>query len=187
MTKRKLYQSVIGLFVVSSAIGLSACATEPSSKSVASSAMQQSHYADITEDSIQVFVNRPGQQYDIVRNIRSEVFILDASSEAEAELRAFRQMLKTATESGADGVIEVRRSIVQDAIAQRADFSRSAGSSDIFEDDMDPTSVMLDEMTLADYWRGEGTLSKSRIDQTFGSRDMSQRSIVFTAKAIRLR
>ena len=187
MTKRKLHKSLIGLFAVSAALGLTACATDSGQNRSMSGAMQQSHFADITEDSIQVFVNRPGQRYDIVRNIRSEVFVLDASSEAEAELRAFRQMIHLAREAGADAVIEVRRSIVQDSVAQRVDTSMPAGASSMLRDDMDPTSVMLDEMTLADYWRGEGTLSTARIDQTFGSRDMSQKSIVFSAKAIRLR
>jgi hypothetical protein len=188
MTHRKTIHPLVGVLAAAAALGLSACATGPATHAAGQGEMQrQAHYADITEDSIQVFVNRPGQRYDIVRSVRSEVFVVDATSEEEAELQAFRQMIHLAKEAGADAVMEVRRSIVQDSVAQRVETPVPAGASGIFRDDMDPTAVMLDEMTLADYWRGVGTLSGARIDQTFGRRDLSQKSVVFTAKAIRLR
>ena len=179
--KLKLLKSA-GVFALLA--GLTACANDPY-MSGQGEAQRQAHYSDITEDNIQVFVNNPGQRFEVVRHLHSEVFVLDATSEEDAELRAFQQMLRAAKEAGADAVIEVRRSIVQDSIAQRTEMEIPAGSSDIFRDDMDPTAVTLDEMTLADYWRGVGTLSGARIDQTFGGRDLSQKSVVFTGKAIR--
>lgn len=188
MTRKMTIRPLASALAVLAALGLTACATGTPTHTAGQGEMQrQAHYADITEDSIQIFVNRPGQRYDIIKSVRSEVFVIDATSEEEAELQAFRKMVHLAKEAGADGVMEVRRRIVQDSVAQRAETVVPAGASGIFRDDMDPTAVMLDEMTLADYWRGVGTLSSSRIDQTFGRRDLSQKSVVFTAKAIRLR
>ncbi len=170
------------------AVALAACATGPSGMPASGvSVKDQARYADLTPDSIQVFVNRVVRPYDLVKTVRAEVFVLDAPSEEAAELRAFREMLRQAKDAGANAVMEVRRSITVDSVTQRVDTKPPAGSSGMFRDDISPTSVALDELTLADYWRGKGTLSSARIDQTFQRRGLSQKSVVFSGKAIKLK
>ena len=143
-------------------------------------------YADITPDTVRIFVNRVNRPFTLVRSLRSEVLVSDAESEQAAELQAFKELLHQARQAGADSVMEMRRAITRDGVAERASSTVPRGSSNLFRDDLNPTATALDELTLSDYWRGKGTLSASRIDRTFQRRDLGQKAVVFTAKAIRL-
>lgn len=160
--------------------------TPASEKTDKAEVKSSAYFGDITEDSIKIFVNRVVQPYEIIKSVRTEVFLTDAKSEEDAELQAFKKMLVLAKQAGADGVMEVRRVIVQDSIEQRVTTTTPAGGSGIFRDDIDSTSVTLDEMTLSDYWRGKGTLNSKRFDTVFDRTKLSQRSVVFKAKAIKL-
>jgi hypothetical protein len=166
------------------ALTLAGCTTPANTSMVDSS--DRAYFADITEDNMQVFVNRVVTPYEIIKVVRSEVYLIDAKSEEDAELMAFKKMLHLAKEAGADGVMEVRRVIIQDSIEQRPTQTPTGGSG-IFRDDMDSTGTTLDELTLADYWRGKGTLSSKRFDTVFDRTKLSQKSVVFKAKAIKLK
>lgn len=154
---------------------------------LAAPATAKSNLADITPETLQIFVNRVNRPFTLVRAVRSEVLVSDAISEEAAELEAFKMLLDQARKAGADSVMDMRRSITRDGVSERATTSLPQGSSNLFRDDLNATATDLDALTLADYWRGKGTLSPSRIDPTFGRRDLGQKSVVFTAKAIRLK
>lgn len=178
-----------GLAILACAALLGACAV-PNSNTTANAAntgaaQAQARYSDITPDSVRIFVNRVNQPFELVKSVRSEVYVSDADSEQAAELQAFRALLQQARQAGANSVMEVRRSITRDGVAQRVTNSAPVGGSNLFRDDLDPTAAPLDDITLADYWRGKGTLSAARIDRTFQQRNLSQKAVVFTAKAIR--
>lgn len=184
-------RNMSGLAILAAAALLSACAGPSgniaASGANASGAQAQARYADITPDSVRIFVNRVNQPFELVKSVRSEVYVSDADSEQAAELQAFRAMLQQAREAGANSVMEVRRSITRDGVAVPAIGSGQVGSSTLFRDDLDPNATPLDDITLADYWRGKGTLSAARIDRTFQQRNLSQKAVVFTAKAIRVK
>lgn len=177
----KITASTLGLSTL--VLTLAGCTT-PTDTTV-DNGSDRAYFADITEDSMQVFINRVVSPYEIVKVVRSEVYLTDAKSEEDAELTAFKKMLHLAKEAGADGVMEVRRVIVQDSIEQRPSQTTTGGSG-IFRDNMDATGITLDELTLADYWRGKGTLSSKRFDTVFDRTKLSQKSVVFKAKAIKL-
>lgn len=171
------------------AVLLSACTSTPLTGTVApvERAANKAKYADITSETVRIFVNRVNQPYNLVRSLRTEVLVSEADSEEAAELQAFKELLFQARKLGADSLMEMRRSITRDGIAERTKSVVTSGSSNLFKDDLNATAIALDDLTLADYWRGQGTLSSIRIDRTFQSRALSQKAVVFTAKAIRLK
>lgn len=180
---------LIGCTALACAALLSACTNTPLTSQadrLVIPATAKAAHADITPETVRVFVNRVNRPFDLVRTVRSEVLVSDADSEQAAELQAFKELLHQARQAGADSVMEVRRSITRDGVAERANNTLPAGSSNLFRDGLNPTATELDDLTLADYWRGKGTLSASRIDRTFQRRDLGQKAVVFTAKAIRL-
>lgn len=132
---------------------------------------------------IPVFVNEVIQPYTLLKKVNAEVYVLDARSEADAELDAFRKLQQTAKKAGADGLIEVKRYVIKDAIAIRPD---STGSGSFFGDDVDSTAVELDQLTLDSYERGQGSLSSAVIDDTFDRSRFSQKIVRFTGKAVKL-
>lgn len=179
---------LIGYTALACAALLSACTSTPLTGPADRPATHtaKTAHADITPETVRIFVNRVNRPFTLVRSLRSEVLVSDADSEQAAELQAFKELLHQARKAGADSVMEVRRSITRDGVAERANNTLPRGSSNLFKDDLNPTATALDDLTLADYWRGKGTLSASRIDRTFQRRDLAQKAVVFTAKAIRL-
>jgi hypothetical protein len=179
---------LIGYSALACAALLSACTSTPLTDTTNRPATPSAKvtHADITPETVRIFVNRVNRPFTLVRNLRSEVLVSDADSEQAAELQAFKEVLHQARQAGADSVMDVRRSITRDGVAERANSDLPRGSSNLFKDDLNPTATALDDLTLADYWRGKGTLSASRIDRTFQRRDLGQKAVVFTAKAIRL-
>lgn len=179
---------LIGCTALACAALLSACTgiplTDPAARLTPATA--KADHADITPETVRIFVNRVNRPFTLLRSLRSEVLVSDAESEQAAELQAFKELLHQARTAGADSVMEVRRSITRDGVAERAQDTLQRGSSNLFKDDFNATATALDDLTLADYWLGKGTLSASRIDRTFQRRNLAQKAVVFTAKAIRL-
>lgn len=138
--------------------------------------------ADVQSQKVPVYVNQVLKPYSLIKKISVEVYVLDAESEEDAELKAFRKLLASAEKEGADGVMEVKRYILKDNLAVRASPSIS---SSMLKDDIDATGEPMDEITLDTYERGKGTLSSSPIDQTFDRSKLSEKVIRFTGKAIK--
>ena len=139
---------------------------------------------EIEQTVVKVYVNNPPSRYTLLKKLRSEVFVLDAKSEADAELLAFKRLKEKAKELGADGLIEVKRSIVKDSVAQ---LERPMVTGSMLGMDMDPTAIPVDELMLSNYLINKGTLSSRIIEDTFeASSDLSQKAIRFTGKAIKL-
>ncbi len=134
------------------------------------------------EQDLPIYINQVLKPYTLLKKVSAEVYVTDAKSEEEAELLAFQKLKKKAKEQGADGLIEVRRSIIKDSIAVRA---TNGSSGSMLADDIDSTSVAIDELTLDDYNRNKGTLSGALIDDTFDRSKLSQKSVRFTGKAIK--
>lgn len=67
--------------------------------------------------------------YQIPKNINISVFIADAKSGEDAELRAFYQLVSIAGELGADAIMEVKRSILTDDVATIKPRVASGGDS----------------------------------------------------------
>lgn len=131
---------------------------------------------------VPVYVNQVLKPYTLLKKINTEVYVLDSRSEAEAELNAFKKLQITAKEMGADGMIEVKRYVVKDAVAVRPTV---AGSGSFFGDDVDATATVIDQLTLDTYERGQGTLSTTIIDDTFDRSKYSEKTVRFTGKAIK--
>lgn len=190
MKQHTTHKRLLSMTVLASVALLGAC-TSPSQTHSAPplppQATANASHADITPETVRIFVNRVNRPFTLVRTVRSEVMVSDALSEEAAELAAFKSLLDQARKAGADSVMEMRRSITRDGVAERANSALPAGSSDLLKDDLNATATEIDEQTLADYWRGKGTLSPSPIDRTFDRRDLGQKAVVFTAKAIRLK
>lgn len=137
---------------------------------------------EIEQTGVKVYVNNPPSRYNLLKKLRSEVFVLDAKSESDAELLAFKQLKAMAKELGADALIEVKRSIVKDSIAQ---LERPKVTGSMLGMDMDPSSIPLDELMLSNYMINKGTLSSRIIEDTFeASSDLSHKAVRFTGKAI---
>ena len=129
-----------------------------------------------------VFVNQILKPYVLIKKITSEEYVLDAKSEEDAELNAFRQLQDIAASIGADGLIEVKRYVIKDNIATRPAI---VVNSSMLKDNIDATAEVLDELTLDSYARGKGTLSTSLFDNTFERSKLSEKIIRFTGKAIK--
>jgi len=134
------------------------------------------------EKSVTIYINQVLKPYTLIKKVTAEVYVLDAKSEEEAELQAFRELKLSAAEYGANGLIEVKRYIIKDNIAIR---QPTIASSSMLKDDIDATAEILDELTLDSYERGKGTLSTTPIDQTFDRSKLSEKVIRFTGKAIK--
>lgn len=134
------------------------------------------------EQEVAVFINQVLKPYSLLKKITAETYVLDAKSEEEAELEAFRQLRAKAKALGADGLIEVKRYIVKDNLAVRPETS---ATDSLLRDDIDATAEPLDELTLDSYERGQGTLSKALIEQTFDRSKLSGKLVRFTGKAIK--
>ncbi len=134
------------------------------------------------EKSVTVYINQVLKPYTLIKKITTEVYVLDAKSEEDAELQAFRELKLSAADFGADGLIEVKRYIIKDNIATRP---ATSVSGSMLKDDIDATAEILDELTLDSYERGKGTLSTTPIDQTFDRSKLSEKVIRFTGKAIK--
>jgi len=160
-------------------LGLAACADQPVKPSASSAE------AIKAGEKVRVFTRNVAQPYTIIKKVRSEVYVLDAKSEADAELQAFRQLRAKAAELGGDGLIEVKRYIYKDGMAQRPGTPPSSAGG-MLVDDLDATATPLDELTLDNYERNIGSLSTKRIDPTFDRAGLSQKSVVFTGKVIKL-
>lgn len=190
MKQHTTHKRLLSMTVLASVALLGAC-TSPSQTHSAPplppQATANASHADITPETVRIFVNRVNRPFTLVRTVRSEVMVSDALSEEAAELAAFKSLLDQARKAGADSVMEMRRSITRDGVAERTNSALPAGSADLLKDDLNATATEIDEQTLADYWRGKGTLSPSPIDRTFDRRDLGQKAVVFTAKAIRLK
>ncbi len=132
--------------------------------------------------AVQVYINQVLKPYTLVKKITTEVYVLDAKSEEDAEIKAFKKLQATAAAHGADGLIEVKRYILKDNLAVKPS---SSITSSMLKDDVDATGEALDELTLDGYERGRGTLSTSPIDQTFDRSKLSEKVIRFTGKAIK--
>lgn len=132
---------------------------------------------------VPVYVNQVLKPYTLIKKISAEVYVVDAKSEEDAELKAYRKLQATAAAHNADGLIEVKRYILKDNVALR---STSTVTASMFKDDLDSTAESLDELTLDSYARGKGTLSTKPIDQTFDRSKLSGKVIRFTGKAIKL-
>lgn len=143
--------------------------------------------SDIREEiegtGVKVYVNNPPSRYTLLKKLRSEVFVIDAKSEGDAEVIAFKQLKEKAQELGADGLIEVKRSIVKDSVAQ---LENPVVTGSMLGMDMDATAVPVDELMLNSYSLDKGTLSNRLIEQTFDRTELSQKAIRFTGKAIKL-
>lgn len=161
------------------ALDLAACADQPVKQATSSAEALKAG------ETVRVFTRNVAQPYTIIKKVRAEVYVIDAKSEADAELQAFRQLRAKAAELGGDGIIEVRRYIYEDGMAQRPGaLPRSAGG--MLVDDLDATATPLDELTLDNYDRNIGSLSTKRIAPTFDRAGLSQKSVVFTGKVIKL-
>lgn len=134
------------------------------------------------EQEVAVFINQVLKPYTLLKKITTEVYVLDARSEEEAELEAFRQLRAKAKALDADGLIEVKRYIVKDSVAVRPETSVT---DSLLRDDIDATAEPLDELTLDNYEREQGTLSKAPIEQTFDRSRLSGKLVRFTGKAIK--
>jgi len=138
--------------------------------------------AEPVEQPVQVFINQVLKPYTLIKKITTEVYVLDAGSEEAAELQAFRQLLSTAEGHNADGIIEVKRYVIKDNIANR---SSASAIGSMLKDDIDATGEVLDELTLDRYQLGKGTLSTTLIDPTFDRSKLSEKVIRFSGKAIK--
>jgi hypothetical protein len=138
---------------------------------------------EMDQSGIKVYVNNPPSRYELLKKLRSEVFVIDARSEADAEVIAFKKLKQMAQELGADGLIEVKRSIVKDSVAQ---LERPVVTGSMLGLDMDSTAIPVDELMLNSYSLDKGTLSNRVIDQTFDRSELSQKAVRFTGKAIKL-
>jgi len=131
---------------------------------------------------VEIYINQVLKPYTLIKKITTEVYVLDASSEKDAELKAFKQLQSMAAKHGADGLIEVKRFIIKDNIATRPAITTS---NSMLKDDLDATGEVLDELTLDNYERSIGTLSSTPIDQTFDRSKLSEKIIRFSGKAIK--
>lgn len=138
---------------------------------------------EIDQTGVKVYINNPPSRYELLKKLRSEVFVIDARSEADAEVIAFKKLKEMAKELGADGLIEVKRSIVKDSVAQ---LEQPVVTGSMLGMDIDATSVPVDELMLSNYSMDRGNLSNRIIDQTFDRTGLSQKAIRFTGKAIKL-
>jgi len=132
--------------------------------------------------TVQIYVNQVLKPYTLIKKITTEVFVLDAGSEKDAELKAFKQLQAAAAEQGADGLIEVKRYVIKDNIAIRPTVS---ANNSMLKDDIDSTGEAVDELTLDNYERSIGTLSSAPIDQTFDRSKLSEKVVRFSGKAIK--
>ncbi len=143
--------------------------------------------SDIREEiegtSVKVYVNNPPSRYTLLKKIRSEVYVIDAKSEADAEVIAFKKLKAMAKELDADGLIEVKRSIIKDSIAQ---LETPVVTGSMLGMDIDSTAVPVDELMLSNYSMDKGMLSNRIIEKTFDRSEVSQKAIRFTGKAIKL-
>ncbi len=147
-------------------------------------AQRQPAAAETEEKDVVVYINQVLKPYTLIKKIVTEVQLIDAKSEEDAELQAFRQLKAQALAFNADGLIEVKRSLIKDDVAARV--TTLPGDS-MLRDDIDATAEVIDELTLDSYDRGQGTLSTTPIDPTFNQERLSQRSVRFTGKAIRFK
>lgn len=131
---------------------------------------------------VPVYVNEVVKPYTLIKKVNAEIYVLDARSEADAELKAFKQLQKVAQEIGADGMIDVKRYVVKDAVAVRPS---AANTGSFLGDDVDATATVIDQLTIDSYERGQGTLSTAVIDETFDRSRFSQKTVRFTGKAIK--
>lgn len=122
------------------------------------------------------------RSYDIVKKVNVEHFLIDARSEEDAELRAFYQLILKAKNSGADAIIEIKRSVFTDGVALLNTQSTTGGRLE--RGTTNSTQTQLDSFTVDNYQRGVGTLSSRQIESTFDRTRYSQRSVRFTGKAI---
>lgn len=143
---------------------------------------QEAESANKYELMVPIYVNEVIQPYTLLKKVNAEVYVLDARSEREAELNAFRQLQKNAKKMGADGLIEVKRYVIKDAVALRPN---ATGNGSFFGDEVDSTAVELDQLTLDSYERGQGTLSSAIIDETFDRSRYSEKVVRFTGKAVK--
>ncbi len=131
---------------------------------------------------VPVYINKVLKPYTLIKKITTEVYVLDAKSEEDAELKAFKMLQKKAAEVNASGLIEVKRFIIKDNVATRAP---AMANGSMLKDDLDATAVFLDELILDSYERNKGTLSTKVIDQTFDRSKLSEKVIRFSGKAIK--
>lgn len=138
---------------------------------------------EIEQTGVKVYVNNPPSRYTLLKKIRSEVYVIDAKSESDAEVLAFKKLKERAKELGADGLIEVKRSILKDSVAQ---LEAPVVTGSMLGMDIDSTAVPVDELMLSNYSMNKGMLSNRIIEKTFDRSEVSQRAIRFTGKAIKL-